>query len=160
MRAVIVFLLAMSISIGIEAAQNEGCPEHPATLAAMRDCDRPLLIFSPSSSDVHLARQLQELNAHPSVLRERDVRVVVLTADNTRLASTILQGIPATLLNESEQEKIRTQFHISPDHFTVLLIGKDGGEKMLRNAFVSVQELSRKIDSMPMRQLEMTQRPH
>jgi hypothetical protein len=147
MRAFIVLLLAMSIPTGLAAAQNAGCPEQPTTLAAMRDCYRPLLIFASSSSDGQLAKQLQILSADAPALRERDVRVVVLTPDK------------AAQFNESEQAKLRTQFKLSPDHFTVLLVGKDGGDKMRRDHPVSIRDLSRKIDSMPMRQQEMKQPP-
>jgi hypothetical protein len=42
--------------------------------------------------------------------------------------------------------------------FTVVLIGKDGGEKLRRSDEVDLGEIFSLIDSMPMRQRERSQR--
>jgi len=39
--------------------------------------------------------------------------------------------------------------------FSVVLIGKDGGEKLRRDSFLSTRELFAFVDAMPMRRAEM-----
>ncbi|MEM1164222.1 MAG: DUF4174 domain-containing protein, partial [Pseudomonadota bacterium] len=43
-----------------------------------------------------------------------------------------------------------------PADFTVILVGKDGGEKFRRNGLVDPDELNALIDTMPMRLQEMS----
>ncbi|MEO1449426.1 MAG: DUF4174 domain-containing protein [Bacteroidota bacterium] len=47
------------------------------------------------------------------------------------------------------------QFRISSEEFCVLLIGKDGGEKLRTGTVLPVEKLYAVIDAMPMRRQEM-----
>ena len=52
---------------------------------------------------------------------------------------------------------LREQFGVSPNAFSLTLVGKDGGVKLRTNDPVNLEEIFRLIDSMPMRQDEMRQ---
>ena len=54
--------------------------------------------------------------------------------------------------NESEYKK----YDVEPNKFTLLLIGKDGGEKLRSTKPVKTEAIFKLIDSMPMRQAEMS----
>jgi mRNA degradation ribonuclease J1/J2 len=138
-------------------AQTNPCPERPATLEAMRDCYRPLILFAPSAGDVRLTQQLQELSNHVADLRERNILVVINVADHQTVVTSNTQTLHATQLGSNEDSKLRDRFKISSDGFVVLLVGKDGGEKLRRQKIVTVETLNRTIDAMPMRQAEQKQ---
>ncbi len=138
-------------------AQTNPCPERPVTLEAMRDCYRPLILFAPSAGDVRLTQQLQELSNHVADLRERNILVVINAADHQTVVTSNTQTLHATQLGSNENSKLRDRFKISSDSFVVLLVGKDGGEKLRRQKIVTVETLNRTIDAMPMRQAEQKQ---
>jgi hypothetical protein len=54
---------------------------------------------------------------------------------------------------------MRHHFKVEPAEFLVILIGKDGGEKLSSRTPVPVDRLKQLIDSMPMRKSEMQQKP-
>ena len=62
-----------------------------------------------------------------------------------------------TLASE-EAKKLRRHFGVKPGRFTVILVGKDGGVKMVREERTDLQEIFDLIDSMPMGQQEMRER--
>ena len=55
-------------------------------------------------------------------------------------------------------ESLRESFSVKPRQLTVILIGKDGGEKLRSTGHVPIAEVFSLIDSMPMRQAEMRER--
>ncbi len=67
--------------------------------------------------------------------------------------------MPTASLSEDELAAIRHQFKVEPAEFLVILIGKDGGEKLNSRTPVPVDKLKQLIDSMPMRKSEMQQKP-
>ncbi len=135
----------------------QSCPAHPATLEEMRDCYRPLLIFAPDSSDALLTHQLAELSGHAAELKERNILVVINIADHQQLQKKELQTFPATQLGPDENRKLRDRFKVSDNSFAVVLVGKDGGEKMRSLKLITVENLNQKIDAMPMRRAERKQ---
>ena len=129
----------------------ESCPATFTTLAAMHDCRRPLLLFAPSATDALLKAQLDELLAHREELSDRDiVLAVILPAGAPRPAD-----LPFATLSPEDEVTARSQFHQDASQFAIVLVGKDGGEKMESSKVVRVVDLDRKIDSMPMRREEM-----
>ncbi len=54
--------------------------------------------------------------------------------------------------------ELAKRYHIKSGQFTVLLIGKDGGEKFRGNEAVTAKRLFGIIDAMPMRQLEIREK--
>jgi hypothetical protein len=134
---------------------SASCPAHPATLIAMRNCYRPLLIFSSGKDDPKLEKQLDELRMHVADLRERNVLVVVMIEDGDHPTTDQLGSIPMATIDRDEARKIRRRFEIGNDDFVALLVGKDGGEKSRQTTIFPVAKLNTTIDSMPMRQAEM-----
>ena len=106
-------------------------------LADFRWVARPVIVFAETDRDPAFSEQLEELTDRGGALAERDVVVIVDTDPDARSA-------------------LRRQ--LRPGRFSVVLIGKDGEVKYSRPSFQTVRELSRVIDSMPMRQQEIRER--
>ncbi|MEM8870455.1 MAG: DUF4174 domain-containing protein [Pseudomonadota bacterium] len=103
-------------------------------LAELKWVSRPIVIFADSAADPRLAQQLAQFEANQADLDERDVVVLVDTD-------------PGTL------SELRRKFR--PRDFNILVIGKDGEVKYRKPNPITVREVSRLIDRMPMRQQEM-----
>lgn len=148
MRASVACLLAVPFVMTLSAQMQ------PTTLAALHDNARPLLIFA-GTDDAPVQQQLAALANHAAGLRERDMRVILLGAS---YAQSLDDSLPVATLTSSEQAHARQQFHVAPGRFTVLLAGKDGGEKLRSSKPMPWQKLASTIDAMPMRRNEMKQR--
>ena len=116
------------------------------TLGSLRDKQRVLLVFANGNNQLAEA-QLTVAAAHAEGFRERDLVLAGITGTDT--------AVPTVTLAPQDEEAARTRFHVRPGEFTVLLLGKDGGEKMRSHGAISWQTLQRTIDAMPMRQSEM-----
>ena len=116
------------------------------TLQALRDRQRALLVFANGNNQLAEA-QLTIAAAHADGFRERDLLLVGLTGSN--------QAVPTALLSGSGDMAARTRFNVKPGEFTVILIGKDGGEKLRSHQPIAWEKLQSTIDAMPMRQDEM-----
>ena len=81
------------------------------TLEELRWKKRVIVIYAPAGSEGQLARQEQSLRTHEAELEERDVTQILLR-------------------ELAENRKIADRFKLANAGFTVLLIGKDGGEKL------------------------------
>lgn len=129
------------------------------SLASLKDTNRVLLIFSPSDRSPEFERQLDLLDKHAYDLRDRDLVLlpVVTVAKPPANANTLRAGHPP-FASQTEQLALRHRFHVAPNEFTVILIGKDGGEKLRQQTPISIDKLNAVIDAMPMRQDEMRQR--
>jgi hypothetical protein len=116
------------------------------TLDALRDHQRVLLIFS--NGDNRLAEaQLNVAASNASGFRERDLILVGLAGS--------MPDVPTALLSSADDVAARKRFHVAAGQFTVILIGKDGGEKLRSDHPIAWKTLQQTIDSMPMRQSEM-----
>ncbi len=93
---------------------------------------RTLLIFG--NNQTLLKEQLDLLQKDRNGLKERDVVVKLVQPGN----------------------QLYKSYHVvSEEHFTVILIGKDGGEKYRSDNILTVETLFAMIDAMPMRRAEM-----
>jgi hypothetical protein len=106
------------------------------SLDELRWQKRVIIIYAPAGSKAQLARQEQLLRSRSADLKERDITQIVLRS-------------------RAENPKIADRFKLTGTDFALLLIGKDGGEKLRSRKLVSPEALCRLIDSMPMRQQEM-----
>lgn len=104
------------------------------TLDELKWVARPIIIFADSPADPRLKRQLAELEEGMDELEERDVVILVDTDPGTR-------------------SELRTRFR--PRDFNVLLLGKDGEVKYRKPDPITVREITRLIDRMPLRQQEL-----
>jgi hypothetical protein len=129
----------------------------PVTLSTLRDTHRPLLVFTPNTNPQFL-KQIRELAASANDLHQRDVLVVpLLLHDDDKPWGVAFNLEDIGSMTAAEQAATRKRFHIAPNAFTVILIGKDGGEKLRSSIPLSVDTLRSTIDAMPMRQDEMRQ---
>jgi hypothetical protein len=114
------------------------------SLAALKDKYRVLLLFAPSDEDHSYQQQVSILKAHTNDIEDRDLIALPMLAKARQ---------------NTQQTELRHRFHIEPDKFTVILIGKDGGEKLRSRVPITAQRLEQTIDAMPMRKDEIRQKP-
>ena len=127
------------------------------SVAALRDTARPLLVFTPSARDGRFLEQVKALRADEEGMRERQVKVLVCAAQGGSRDGR--RSLDATLWQEPpDGDAARRSFGVKPGEFTVVLVGKDGGEKLREHTVLSVGRLRETIDAMPMRQDEMKKR--
>lgn len=155
-----VFALSFAAMIGQVPKEqpSAGCPPQPNTLRAMRECYRALLVFAPALDNPQLVQQFNELKAHATELKSRSVLYVPIVPEghNQPIPGS---KVPTVRLSEDELAAMRHRFKVEPAEFLVILIGKDGGEKLNSRTPVTMVQLERLIDSMPMRKSEMQPEP-
>lgn len=146
---------------GIMRAQHFGVDSPmPVTLATLRDQYRPVLVFAPSTTPAFL-QQMRNLAQGGVSMHERNVITVpiLLHPDNKPWGVLFNGNFDIGEMSAGEQAAARRRFHIRPNDFTVILIGKDGGEKLRSHTPISLDTLRSTIDAMPMRQEEMRSKP-
>ena len=137
---------------------TDACPAQPHTLGAMRNCYRPLLVFAPAMDNPQLVQQFNQLKTQPDELKRRNMLYVPIVPEghNQPVPSS---KVPTARLSEDELAALRHRFNVEPEEFLVILIGKDGGQKLDSRTPVGIEQLKRLIDSMPMRKSEKKQEP-
>ena len=109
---------------------------------------RPLLVFAPTANDPRLVETLNRVEATRCDFTGRDMVLgVVVPVGNSTLDG---QAIDA-----DEARRLANQFAIGDDAFSVVLVGKDGGEKLRVNDVPDLQRIYAVVDGMPMRGREM-----
>lgn len=145
-------LLALSVATLAGATRHATAqPQGLVTLTELRHTARPLLIFAARPDDPLLEIQLRNLQEHPAAAAERDLVPVAVPVANPSPTAAHLSAAEAT--------EVRRRFKIAPADFAVILIGKDGGEKLRSPKPFSMHQLSETIDAMPMRQDELRRSP-
>ena len=120
----------------------------------MLDKMRPLYVFTPSISDSRAAEQLSVLHENKAEADER--QLVIVLEDQSQTLATLPENPTLRLSSqESDQTAARRRFKLSPGDFTVIVVGKDGGEKLRSHQPIPFARLRDTIDRMPMRQQEM-----
>lgn len=150
-RQVYVLELLLFLAGGIMATVSLGQTNARIDLNAYKWKNRVLLLFAPSEADGAYSDMRRELEGQGEGIVDRDLLVFHILEDGeSRLGdSSIDQQSPAFL---------RERFSVKPGRFAVVLIGKDGGEKLRREEGVALAEIFSLIDSMPMRRREMRER--
>lgn len=133
------------LSLPVAAQQMSGLMR----LESLRNQARPLLIFAPTTTDARLEIQLRTLQEHAAQASDRQLVPIGLVYRNP--------SPTAAQLSPEEETVVRRRFNVDPTAFVVILIGKDGGEKLRSSKPFSMQQLNGTIDAMPMRQEEMRQ---
>jgi hypothetical protein len=139
------------------AQAHPDCALKPTSLAQMRRCYRPLLVFSPSATDVRLIKQQSSLDEAADDMMDRFVLFVPVLTKSSNYQPPL--DTPYALLSAKELASIRARFQIAENQFTVLLLGEDGTIKLTSTTPVTISRLNSLIDAMPDRKIEM-QRPH
>ena len=129
----------------------------PARAAAAELSDylwqsRPLLVFAPTGNDPRLVETMRRIEASRCDFADRDMVLGRIVADGT----STLDG---NVVDTDQAQRLRSAFGIGATGFSVVLIGKDGGEKLRVNAVPELQTIYAVIDGMPMRGSEMSADP-
>ncbi len=153
----LLFPFIAALACGARAQTRPDCPTRPQTLAAMRGCYRPLLVFAPSVGDRRLAAQRTAVDQAADDMMDRDVLLVPMVEAGASFEPPL--DAPYSVLGVHEMAAARRRYGVAPGKFTVVLLGEDGSEKLRSDKPVMAEELNSLIDRMPTRKLEM-QQPH
>ncbi|MBX7454891.1 DUF4174 domain-containing protein [Mycolicibacterium sp. 3033] len=113
---------------------------------------RPLLLFAPTNSDPRLVETLSRIDADRCDVLDRDMVVGVVVGGGT----STLDG---QVIDTQQAQQLMGRYGVGDSDFTVVLIGKDGGEKWRVNDVPSLRTVFAVIDGMPMRNREMAADP-
>lgn len=149
MKLIALLLLAMmgGVMVGMGFGQGPGMID----LETYTWKNRLLMIFSPSEDYPRYRDLTRELRDQHDEITDRDLLVFrILERGKSRLGDSPIDDASSALL--------RDRLSARTGHFTVVLVGKDGGEKLRQSDEVELEEIFSLIDSMPMRQRERSQR--
>ena len=106
--------------------------------------------------DGRFGEQVSAFDRHEAELRARDLVVIpLLQQDGPPAASAALRKLQPPRISDDEQLTLRRRFHVGASDFEVILLGKDGGEKLRSKVPITLARLNKTIDAMPMRKQEM-----
>lgn len=110
--------------------------------------NRLVLIFAPAENNRIYKEQIEELNSSAEGMRDRDLKVFHLFREGASFGDE-------KQLNNSTVDTLYNKFKVEPGNYLIILIGKDGTEKLRKSSLLKTEKLFALIDSMPMRQREM-----
>lgn len=84
---------------------------------------RPLLLFAPTEGDPRLLETLARIEASGCEFADRDMVIGLVVAEGT-------STLGGQVLDAVESRRLADTYAIGGDAFAVVLIGKDGGEKL------------------------------
>jgi monofunctional biosynthetic peptidoglycan transglycosylase len=113
--------------------------------------NRLLLVFSPSESHSDYKAQKKEIVEQMAEVEDRDLVIFEIFGEGEN-------RVGSSIITNAAGESLREKFGVKPEDHTVILVGKDGGEKLRSTGHVPMEEIFSLIDSMPMRQSEMRER--
>ena len=135
----------VSLATGISLALSHAWG---ADLTKYRWKNRLMLVFSAHTSEAGYVALNQSLKQRLSEVQDRDLIVF-------RIFEEVPSRITEQALPPEEAQGLRRRFNVKSGQLTVILIGKDGGVKMVQERRADIQAIFDLIDSMPMRQREM-----
>lgn len=156
LRLCLCLLLLVAPSPLLTAQASLRCQMRPASLKAMLHCFRPLLVFSPSSTDARLKKQNRLLDAAADDMMDRFVMLTPVVPDAKKYRTPL--DTPYIVLKPGAMHEIRTRFRVPRDHFEVLLLAEDGRVLLRSDEPIDVTRLNTRIDALPQRQVEMRRR--
>ena len=116
------------------------------SLAAYEWKNRVVVVFG-KSDDLRTVQQIETFRSVADALAERDIVVFYVGEHGVISLLGEFTGIDA--------RKLRAEAGVGDGQFKVLLIGKDGGIKLVSDEPASDIELLGTVDEMPMRRSEM-----
>ncbi|MEO1010382.1 MAG: DUF4174 domain-containing protein [Bacteroidota bacterium] len=108
---------------------------------------RILLLVDPIPESAAMRAQLVAFLETPEEMKERDLLLFRVTADNVLDKNGKPTGV--------SRHSVYKDYALSKQFQGILLIGKDGGVKLKENFFVKPSIIFSLIDGMPMRRAEM-----
>nr|WKN35556.1 DUF4174 domain-containing protein [Tunicatimonas sp. TK19036] len=110
--------------------------------------NRVLLIYADSDLSTEYQQQLQEIEGHRKGINERDI--IVYSIFHQQIVAS-----EGKIEDKRAAQALRQKYSISNSQLTIVLIGKDGGEKLTQKGLLGAEQLFGVIDQMPMRKEEM-----
>ncbi|AHM61229.1 hypothetical protein D770_14875 [Flammeovirgaceae bacterium 311] len=110
--------------------------------------NRLLLLYAPDEEDESYRNQSRELQKQERGLQQRDLLTFHIFGDKIVLPD-------GKILGQTDARDLRQHYVIPPKETAILLIGKDGGEKLRSRDLLTTERLFQTIDAMPMRRQEM-----
>lgn len=141
-RAAIFTLMLMSLSGLVLATAS--------AMSGYKWKNRPLLVFAPSAGSSSLAAQRAIVAGLRPAFQDRQVVVVYVVGDTVEAELGSKPGQSAAAL--------RSRYGVGSGDFRVILVGKDGGEKLSSGSPIAATNLFSTIDAMPMRKDELKTR--
>jgi hypothetical protein len=118
--------------------------------------NRVLVVSAPSPDDSNLLEQLAELASTSDEFADRDMVLVTLLDNADAKAGDRKLTRAEVAATRTTFAATRTTLGIRPGSFALQLIGKDGSVKLTAKSATSMNEIYALIDSMPMRQREIS----
>lgn len=107
--------------------------------------DRVVVLLTHDVNTPDYIKQVQALSASKDGLIERDILLYhVVQHSYVKQDARVLPHIPAS--------RFMDYFDASRHAFTVMVIGKDGTEKLRKHTFITTDALFALVDAMPMQQ--------
>ena len=109
---------------------------------------RPLLVFAPSAEDAAARRISAAVAQARDDFLERDMVLIQVYEDDVALLDG--KRLPAGIAGG-----LRARYRVAAGESTVILVGKDGGEKLRAESDTDLEPIFLLIDGMPMRKNEL-----
>ena len=113
---------------------------------------RPLLVFAPTDSDPRVVETVRRIEASRCDFADRDMVLGLIVTEGT-------STFGGQVVDTNQAQQLLSRFGIGAGDFSVVLIGKDGGEKLRVNDVPDLQAIYAVIDGMPMRGREISADP-
>lgn len=141
----VIFLVASAAALGPAQAMA-------AELSDYLWQRRPLLLFAPADSDPRLVETMRRIDASRCDFVDRDIVLGRIVTEGT-------STLGGQVVDTNQARRLLSEFGIGADSFSVVLIGKDGGEKLRVAGVPDLQAIYAVIDGMPMRARETSTNP-
>lgn len=121
--------------VGLEVLEKYSLENKKINLADYKWKNRVILLFAEDKNNEELKQQIEILKNKPEENADRDLKIFKIFKNSE------------SNLNLFEEYKVK-------GNFKFILIGKDGGEKLRSKKLITLEELYKTIDAMPMRKVE------
>ncbi len=109
---------------------------------------RVLIVLAPAPDDARTAEMGRRLSARACEMADRELTTVLAPARG--------EGrIDDRPIARAKVDAIRARFRVGAEDFAIILVGKDGGEKLRLAEPPALDEVFALIDGMPMRRAEV-----
>ena len=112
---------------------------------------RLLILATPEISQETYRQQLRIIDNNREGILDRDIHIVRIIGDE-------LFGTAKEYNTVKWGRVLRSLYQLNTENFTIVLIGKDGGEKARSNRPITFCNFFNLIDLMPMRREEISER--
>lgn len=113
--------------------------------------DRLLFLFSPDRTHPLFEFLQKSISDRKPDVEDRDLVVF-------EILELGLSSMNEKPIDVQTAQSIRERYDVSPNQFTIVLVGKDGGVKLRRHQYTRLEDIFALIDSMPMRRQEIRQK--